>query len=144
MMRTPIKDPIAKAPSVAGKASKAWLCDLDAMRKHLREVHGTERPDGTVAVWIVEAPWAHPAWHSYAISLLHLRPIGLETKFYLAGATHEIWVQALHPDHPREPAIAGSGPWLPLSPNNFSAQFIEPSDAAAELRVLKAVAQDLH
>ena len=92
---------------------------------------------------VVEAPWAHPIWHSYAVILVHLRPLpdGRPTKFYLAAATHEIWLYALDPDQPRQPMIEfGQPKWL--TPMNFGAQFIAASDEAAKLKVEEAV-QDI-
>ena len=130
-------DAITVSPDITGEVGVAWLVDLEAATR----TYGDGREHGTLAVWIVEAPWAHPIWHSYAITLMHLRPMadGRETLRYLDGGTHEIWVQALNPDHPREPAIRAAEPWHFLTPSNFAAQFIEPSDEAAMARVRKSV-----
>lgn len=127
-------DEIKTPPALIGPAGKAWRCDLEKRRQMLSVDPSN---DGTVAVWIVEAPWAHMAWHSYAIVLLHLRPLKepRRTLFHLPNATHEMWVQALNPDYPREPAISEGEPWCFLTPNNFAAQFIAPDDAAAISRI---------
>lgn len=131
-------DEIKTLPALVGPAGKAWRCNVATML----QVGGIDpENDGTVAVWIVEAPAAHMAWHSYAIVLLHLRPLKVrrKTRFHLPNATHEMWVQALNPDFPREPAINEGAPWHYLVPNNFAAQFIEPDDAAAMSRVERDV-----
>lgn len=113
---------------------RAWQCDIDKLRKTLK----VEREaDATLGMWIVEAPWAHPFWHSYSLVLIHLRPLvpPVETKFYLPDATHEIWVYAMNADEPRAPAILGEARPAWLTPKNFAAQFIEPSDEAAIARI---------
>lgn len=133
-----LSDPVSIAPTIDGPHGKAWAVDLD----HARNILGVRvEDDGTVAAWIVEAPWAHPFWHSYVIVLIHLRPMpdGRSTKMYLPGATHEMWLQALDPEHPRAPAISGNGPWHPLKPSNFGAQFIEEADLTAAARIRDAV-----
>jgi len=137
-------DPVAIEPDVADVHGKAWKVDLAAFRAKL-DVRPED--DGTVAVWIVEAPWAHMIWHSYAVILLHLRPLpdASTTKIYLDGATHELGVYALDPDGKREPLIRGAagfgdaGAANFLTPLNFAAQFVEPSDAAASERIEKTV-----
>lgn len=131
-------DEIKTAPALVGKVGKAWRCDLDKRR----QVLGTNDDDGaTLAIWIVEASWAHMAWHSYAIVLMHLRPLkdARPTKFFLRDATHEMWVQALDPAERREAAISEGGFWHPLEPTNFAGQFIAPDDAAAMSRIERDV-----
>lgn len=120
-----------------GHVGRFWRGNLAALRKRLP----TDRPDGTVAYWIVEAPWAHPVWHSYNVLLVHLRDIGLPTKFYLDGATHELWLHALNPEQPRDPFVRGRASPMEatLSPKQFAAQFIEPNDQAAAARVTAAL-----
>lgn len=125
-------------PDKTGLGGRAWRCNLDAYR---RTFEAAAADDATLAMWIVEAPWAHPFWHSYWITLVHLRPMPdeRETKIYLEGATHEFWVYAVNADHSREPAIRGTGAVHHLTPPNFVAQFIEPSDGAACARIEGAV-----
>lgn len=136
-----VGDAIAKAPDLTGLVGRAWRCDLAALRTKLN-VPAEE--DGTVSAWVVEAPWAHPAWHSYAITLVHLRPhpkFNGQTKFYLAGATHEFWLYAMDPAAKRADAIGGeessSRHWL--TPINFAAQIIAESDDAASARIEDAI-----
>jgi hypothetical protein len=117
-----------------GPFGRAWTCDVDAfaLAKGIA-------PDAhaTLAQWIIEARWAHPIWDSYAIILMHLRPMadGRETLIHREGATHEMLVFALNPEHPRSPTIHGTGPVHFLQPVNFGAQLVEPDDAAAMTRI---------
>lgn len=135
-----VKYPIKAKPDISGPHGKAWRCNLDAGRATLGANAGD---DATLAHWIVEAPWAHPIWHSYSIILVHLRPVpsAKKTLFYLDGATHEIWIYALNPDADLNPAIESgvmSGKTF-LSPLNFASQFIEVEDRLALDRVGAAV-----
>ena len=138
---------IKREPTITGTASKAWKLDLDAICKR-RNIDRSE--DGTVAMWLVEAPWAHMAWHSYAITLLHLRPLARlkgVNKLYRPDATHEIWVQALHPKADLEkwlddmlPQDLDGGTFnIHLMPNNYSSQFVASRDEVASGMVLAAV-----
>ena len=133
-----IKDPIDAAPVVEGAKGKAWLCDELA---GIRELGAKLEDHGGLQHWIVEAPWAHPAWHSYSVVLIHLRPMARKrTMIYLDGATHEIWVYAMNPDEDRGMLLANGivrKHWL--HPINFAAQFIEVTDDLAQQRVRNAV-----
>jgi hypothetical protein len=131
------EDAVTLAPDVTGPHGRAWAVRLASAR--LARGFKPE-DDAMVAGWVVEAPWAHPAWHSYALLLMHLRPMpdNRPTKFYLEGATHEIWLYALNPDFPRQPMIERLELRF-LTPLNFAAQFIAESDAAASNRALQAV-----
>lgn len=135
-------DPISISPHITGSVGRAWSCDLEALRQRIGK---SSEDDGTLAFWVIEAPWAHPIWHSYHMALLHLRPMadGRPTKFYLEGATHEIWLHALDPDGKRQPLIEGhmwgKDTCQPLTPINFSSQFIEQSDDSAKARCEKAI-----
>jgi hypothetical protein len=85
--------------------------------------------------------WAHPAWHSYSLILVHLRalPDRRDTRFYLDGATHEFWLYALAPDVDLNDVVTTgiSKSWL--HPKNFAAQFIEITDALALERIQRSV-----
>jgi hypothetical protein len=134
---TTIKDPVSAPPIVSGPHGRAWLCDV-ALIQRSRNIK--PEYDALLADWIVEAPWAHPAWHSYAVVLVHLRPVpDRETKFYLDGATHELWVLALDPNKDRNKILIGRERKYWLQPINFAAQFIEPTDELALTRVRAAV-----
>jgi hypothetical protein len=134
-----IHDPLTIKAGVEGPHGRAWIADQETQRKTL---DCPPEKDGTVAHYIIEAPWAHIAWHSYSLILLHLRPMPgfADPIIYMDGATHEIVLHALNPDHPRLPLIDGTAqefPWL--TPANFGAQFIEITDALALERVERAV-----
>ena len=95
-----MNDDIGKMPDLIGGSGRAWRMDLGAMRT-FQNIEAEN--DGTIVGWVVEAPWAHPLWHSYVILSSHLRPLPDQRKtiFYLPDATHEIWVYALDPEQPR-------------------------------------------
>jgi len=140
-MREP-QDRVDHATALAGMHGRAWIVDLETMRRRL----GFEvSADCTGVCWVIEAPSAHPIWHSYMLTLISLRPMpGIETVFHLDGATHEFWLYALEPDAPRQSIIAGMENSLSrwwLNPCNFAAQFIAPSDKEALHRIRSAVAR---
>jgi hypothetical protein len=139
MLDPNLSDPIDIPPTVAGEHGRAWRADLAA---GLREKGIDPADNATLDHWIIEAPFAHPHWHSYSIVLVHLRPMpdNRDTKFYLDGATHEMWIYALNPERPRRHLIETgivAGEWL--SPGNFAAQFIEVADDLAQARIYAAV-----
>lgn len=137
MLKGPTPEPVSIPPTLTGAHGRAWTCDLDAAR---RMCGVAAEQDAMLASWVIEARWAHPFWHSYSLMVYHLRPLpdARPTKFYLAGATHEVLLYALNPEEPREPAIKG-GPHDWLHPCNFAAQFIAADDAAAAARIEAAV-----
>jgi len=134
-------DPIATPPDLAGPLGRAWKCNLAAGRR-IMAVDAED--DATLVHWVIEAPWAHPAWHSYSLVLVHLRPMSArgETRFYLPCASHEMWLCALDARQDRRPLI-GSGivqkHWL--RPMNFAAQFTEENDAGALVRIERTVVE---
>lgn len=125
-------------PTMQGPHGRAWAVNFEALRIKL----GVKtEDDATLASWVVEAPWANPAWHSYWLALLHLRPMPgkRDTLIYLAGATHELWLYALDPTFARAPTIRGAERPHLLTPLNFAAQFVEATDRSAIERVRNAV-----
>lgn len=105
--------------------------------------HGTAWPSGhtpstTLAAWIVHAPSYHVAWHSYLISVVHLRNLpGLpKVVKYDERATHEVGVLALAPE---QPPLTPGGPIKYLTPPNYMEQFLAVDDDAAVAHVLRAV-----
>lgn len=130
----PGDDPVSVPPTFESRWGKAWLCS-DARRG--------EVPDwnGHVAGWIVEAPWANVMWHSYLVSVIHLRPIpGVRPPvIHLPGATHEMMVIALDPGCARDPTVVNGDGAAFLTPLNFVGQFIAEHDAAALERVERDV-----
>lgn len=131
------------APVLVSEHGKAWLCDTGV---GLAKMGLTPEQDCCICHWLVEAPAAHPAWHSYSIFCQHLRPMagGPEIKFYLDGATHEMIVFALNPRMPRKEMIETgivNGRWM--TPPNFAVQFIESNDDDARAKVRGAVQEIL-
>lgn len=104
----------------------------------------------TVCSWLLTAPWAHLLWSQYNLVVVRLRdgvPGFPPPKRQFDGATHELIVVALNPEHGdarglfTPAALRGftDGPGLPmLTPANIAEQ-IEATDAeAAELAELAA------
>lgn len=140
-----IIDPIERVPDFraadrdGNTLGRAWRCDLPALRRRLKL---DPARDAAILQVVVEAKWANPTWHSYFVSLIHLRDIpGLRTIFYFADATHEIVVEAIDPGKRRLPIILGESPGVvsTLRPANFAAQIVEISDELAIERVEKAI-----
>lgn len=123
-------------PKHIGPFGKAWRQNLEAcQRKH----DPSMRPHASVAIWLVYAPWANIAWHTYAFMLLHLRPLEALTPpiIYLPGATHEFSIFVLNP----EPEILIDDPMMRhfCHPSNFAAQFIAENDKVAEARMVHSI-----
>lgn len=134
---TPDEDPVSFAPDATGPHGRAWLMDVP---QFLRNSGKDPALDCTVVSWLVEAPWAHPVWHSYALMCIHLRPTpnGAETIFHLEGATHEMWLYALNMESPRDAILRGET--LPfLLPINFASQFVCKNDSEAARRIEEAL-----
>ncbi|NEI52689.1 hypothetical protein GR217_34285 [Rhizobium leguminosarum] len=91
------------------------------------------------AAWIIEAPFAHPFWHQYALFLYDLttpRPGDPPLNLHLPGATHEMLLYALDPDHPIErDAHLTPEKIRRLEPANYGYQFKADSDDVAEARM---------
>lgn len=127
------------APAVRGSYGRAWLSDLDAIRR-ARSLLAPR--DALLAHWVVEAPWSSLVVHSYSLLLMHLRfMFGKRPVIeYLQGATHEVHLLAIHPEADRAAMLCGpidSQNWL--APPVFAAQIAEPDDAAACARAARAV-----
>lgn len=122
-----VSDIVGKEPDLQGLCGRAWL--------------SAHRGGAVVGLWIVEAPWAHPIWHSYAFSLVHLRPMeGMGPPIlYRADATHEFLVYALNPEVGREACIRGEANPAIMEPCNFACQRAEASDMDACRTVLAAI-----
>lgn len=116
-------------PTFVGERGKAWAVDLVKA--------ATGKAHSSIGQWVIYAPYAHHMWHSYALSLIHLRHVHgvAAATFLLDGATHELMLFALDPAEP----IVLPGPLPILSPMNFGAQIIERSDATAIARMEEAV-----
>src|SRR5205085_12458572 len=82
-----IVDPISRAPLISGEAGRAWRADLSGVSARAGRDAG-DYP--TVVFWVIECPWADPAWHSYALILVRLRDLSNHAVVHLQGATHEV------------------------------------------------------
>lgn len=144
MMRATNRFPIiVKEPNLQTKLGKAYICDLP---NGLRENNVKPEDDAVVVHWMVEAPWAHPVWHSYSIILIHLRemPDKRVTKKYFQEATHEMWIHALNPDENLNALVdTGVPKGVLLLPINFGAQIAAASDEEAAARIKTSVEEIL-
>jgi len=94
----------------------------------------------TLAVWFLTCPGQSPAWGSYLLSVIHLRPIeGVRPAVVqVPGATHEAALAALSPDGHPTPDDPRS--WHPLAPYNVMEQVVVPDDRSA-VELLERAAQ---
>lgn len=123
-------------PTLRGMLGNAWLMDLEAVNRR-RGIVNDPRSAVSLPCWIASAAYAHPMWSHYLIIGVALREVPGVPKavVHLEGATHEVMVFALDPDH--KPAVDDM-PRM-LQPINFTGQFIEADDASAAARVQQAV-----
>lgn len=131
-------DEVTTPPTMSAEHGRAWEIDLPKIREYFRTAEGRDNPnDNGIAAWVVEAPWAHPVWHSYWLALIHLREIpGGEPVWRKEPTrTHQLFVMALNQDHPREALLKGEDRPHFLMPLNFSGQFEAADDEAAIARV---------
>lgn len=118
-------------PTKESDTGRAWHLDMATWNADQGGV------GAAICAWIIEAPWAHPFWHSYLLSAVHLRPTKEfgEAKVRLPGATHEVVLLALNPE---KPISTKSFPYY-LSPSNFMGQWIAGSDEAACRKIEETV-----
>lgn len=116
-------------PEFAGQAARAWSVRPGP-------------PTTALAVWLVEATAAHPVWNYHVILVSHLRdePGMRPPVITRPGATHELTVLALAPDHDFEvdPADISTFRWL--TPPDVVEQFVASSDDIA-IAIARATAQ---
>lgn len=105
-------------PDLTGYAGDAWMMDLPLKRK-------TPDGNGTLAAWQMTIPGAHLCWHSYALSVVHLRPIegARPAVLHYPEAAYELVLLALDPDQPL------SDPKKP----DFRLHFLSPSNLTIQL-----------
>jgi hypothetical protein len=122
-------------PELIGDFGQAWQHDMHAIASTFAQ------RALTVASWIMQVPAAHPHWTYYWIGCVSLRDIAdmPPAKVILDGATHEVMLYAVAPDHP--PAI-DVAPVL-MAPANFHGQFIAGDDAAAAAKVRETIVEVL-
>lgn len=125
-------DIISVPPTIETDQARIWQIDL-AKFPVASKLAG-------VALWLIEAPWAHPFWHSYSLSLVSMRPGDYlpAPVTYIDGATHEMVLMALDPAVARQP-IFDAMSFAPLIPANFAAQMIA-TDEEATAKAAAAVA----
>lgn len=131
-------DPVTTPATYYGMYGRAWQVDVTAL---LRKAGHDPEHDAGIALWMVEAPGAHPIWHTYMLLMMHLRPVpGLAGPvIHLRGATHEFELWALTPSAERQ-MILDTGMWMMwrMEPCNFAAQIIA-TDEEAIRRLLGSV-----
>src|SRR5574340_355778 len=126
MTEEPIQYATSKKPDLQGRFGKAWKQDEKSSIK--RNPDFKPQSESTLIGWIVYGPSYHPLWDYYYIGCVFLKDIeGMPPAIiHLEGATHEVFVIALNPDH--TPAL-NDGLYM-LTPINFSAQFISTDEEA--------------
>ena len=133
--------PIMADPYLDCGETKVWAIDLNAYVQWRRD-QNDELFAEPIALYLVEAPWAHPVIHSYTVSVIHLREASAKKPItvYLDGATHELAIASLRPKCNRNLLVDGDFSEKPVVfPLNFSAQFIADSDEIAAARVWESV-----
>lgn len=80
---------------------------------------------------LLHRPDAHPIWHTYMLSIVHLRPISEAPPAILrfSDSSHEIAILALDPDCSPYPHVARSV--RPLMPPNLAHQIRGRTDQTA-------------
>jgi hypothetical protein len=119
-------------PTKQTQYGKAWRIDLSLWRQYAAS-QGAGTAGAEVSAWIVEAPWAHPVWHSYLLMAIHLRgaPDLPAPVIHLPGASHECAVIALNPEY--TPTLDRFPRYL--RPLNFTGQWVAESDEAAAVKI---------
>lgn len=124
-------DEITTLPDMMGPVGRYWkLTKFPSERSNF------------YAMYLVEAPFAHPIWHSYLFSLVDLvwRPGDASLNIHLEGATHEFVVTAMHPSISRQKLIEGDRTHcIQFTPANFLCHFIAINDDDAERRMLRSI-----
>lgn len=94
-------------------------------------------PTTQIAGWVITAPAWHPLWSQYFLGVVSLADLpGVPPPvLHFPGATHEIMVIALDPDHgPYDAEVIGEGHKLKwLLPGNICEQIIATDEIAREI-----------
>lgn len=98
---------------------------------NIRDIDCSKAPGALRSVLLYQ-PKAHPLWHSYQVSLVHLRHIhGLPDPVLThLDATHEILILALDPESSPDPAVPDT--LRPLTPPNLAHQLRRRTDDGAQ------------
>ena len=108
----------------AGPAARAWtVTDPDLGRP----------PSSAVGIWLIEATSAHLVWNYRLVSIAHLRehrdlPQPVLTR---EGATHELVIVSLDPDHDNTVDPTDLTTMKILTPVDVAQQLVLPDDNAA-------------
>jgi hypothetical protein len=120
-----------RPPDVDGLA-RAWL---------LENKSDVADHQGTLAMWLVTAPWAHPFWSWWSVGCLHLRPIAGVKPAYkrYPEAEFEFLILSIDPDWtPTDDSETLAKTGLPfLTPPDVIEQFRGVSDRDA-IRITEA------
>lgn len=114
-------------PDYLGQVGRVWELDVDPDRT---------RPEHAAAIggWLIEAPWAVPAWNYHVASLVHLRDIpGTKPAVITVdGASHELTMWSLDPQYEDQidPQDTSTLKHV-LTPIDMAEQFVSPSDQRA-------------
>jgi hypothetical protein len=113
-----------REPDHATPITRRWAAPFDR-----------DKAPATVAVWLIDAPWAHPLWDYHAVFIVHLRGDvdGKPAALQFPGATHEFAVVALDPGYQPNPDQPEDWRWL--NPLSICQQFIAESDAVAVQKI---------
>lgn len=96
------------------------------------EVDGVEGHPTCLRIVILRRPDAHPMWHDYMLSLVHLRPVeGMPApSLQRENSSHELICYALNPDANNQPTNFDS--FKVLTPMNLVFQFEGLTDDQAK------------
>lgn len=132
---------------IEGRWATAW-------RIPRPENHNVTDWNGTVDHWLIHSEHAHPAWHYFWLSCVHLRPIEGQSRppvLQFPDSTHEILLVALNPKYePWDPDTAMerlSAMWdnnqsPMLTPINVIKQLRDATDEQAT-KMLELIAKSL-
>lgn len=98
-------------------------------------LHHPNPDDCCLAVWMIHAPWVHPAWSWHFATLIYLRhkPGVRPAVLSFPEASHEFIVYAMDPSFPVDLSMKGQNRFL--EPVSIVQQFTAENDAAALERV---------
>lgn len=100
---------------------RAWRCVL------------TPSDSAAIALWLLDCPFAHPVWHQWLLSLVHLREVeGLPPP---VGRGHELVIFAVDPQIGLEPDVQLNTRALMMPPIVLRFASYDGDDIGAEAHV---------
>ena len=95
-------------PDMQSSDSMAWNL-RNYIRKAVAKNLESGKETSIVTSWLLFAPWAHPVWDYYVLSITHLRPaVGtMPAKKLHPEAEFELVVAALDPKSTPDPDVCG-------------------------------------